>query len=186
MFDELVKVIESQLAEKPHVVVGITGFGGSGKTTLTKRLREYFAIPDAQVVYLDNIFAENHAGKLIFEDYDWPVITRLLEDVQDGDRLKYQGRGFLGEPIPFDQPLPKVVIIEGVRLFRPEVMDYFDTAVWIDCPPELATQRGEQRDRDDGNDEQHINRWRSEWLPKDQEYYTVYKPQELATFLYKN
>lgn len=186
MFDDLVKSIEQQLANKTLVVVGISGFGGAGKTTLANKLRDYFEISDGQVVRLDNIFAEDHQNKPIFEDYDWPVITSLLKSLTSSSRLAYNGRGFKGERMDFDDPMPRVVIIEGVRLFRPEVMPYFDIAVWIDIDPEEATRRGETRDREAGADEGHIERWRNEWLPKDQEYFDRYRPQEQATHLYTN
>lgn len=184
MFDNLTKKIEEGLHSKVPVVVGISGFGGAGKTTLANGLRDHFGIADAQVVRLDNIFAEDQANKPIFEDYDWPTIMQILKLAKRGDRLQYQGRGLLGERFDFDEPLPHVVIVEGVRLFRPDVMSYFDIAVWIDCPPDVATLRGEARDRANGLGEQHVGQWRTSWLPKSQYYFDTYKPKELATFLY--
>jgi uridine kinase len=185
VLNELVGRIEELLSEKNQVVVGVSGFGGSGKTELTKKLCEYFEISDGQIIHLDNLFSEDHQDKSIFEDYDWPVITNILKDVRTRKRLQYQGRGFDGETLSFDEPLPKIVIVEGVRLFRPEDITYFDIAVWIDCPLELATKRGEERDRKNGSDEKHIKRWKTEWEPKEKEYLNKYKPRELATFLYK-
>jgi len=185
MFDELIRQIEALTKEKNPVVVGISGFGGSGKTTLANQIRDYFKIENGQTVRLDNLFAENHKDKPIFEDYDWRVISKLLRDVRSAKRLQYQGRGFFGEAIPFDEPMPCVVIVEGVRLFRPESVDQFDIAVWIDASLEFATKRGEQRDKERGADEAHVKRWETEWAPKDKEYFDTYSPQKLATFLYK-
>lgn len=186
MIDELTQKIETLLMQRQPVVVGLSGFGGSGKTTLATKLRDHFKVTDAQVVHLDNLFAEDHGNKPLFEDYDWNTLSELLRNIQDTDRLVYIGRGFYGERVQFDEPMPPVVIVEGVRLFRPDVIGLFDLAVWIDIDPEVATQRGEARDRASGADADHVRRWRTEWLPKDQQYFDEYRPDQLATYKYSN
>jgi uridine kinase len=80
--------------------------------------------------------------------------------------------------------MPRVVIIDGVVLLRPEVMPFFDIAVWINCPLNIATERGKARDRAEGADEDHIKRWDREWTPKEEMYAATYHPEKLASFLY--
>lgn len=185
MFEDLIAQIDEKLSKKPHVIVAISGFGGAGKSTLAERLGEHYQVKRAQIVQLDNLFVEPPYGSGIFDDYDWPLITHIIEEVRQGKRLQYQGRGFLGERPIFNEPLPKVVIFEGVRLLRPEVMPNFDVTVWVDCPHNLALERGKERDRQQGADETHISRWDTEWGPLDDRYFDGYRPDRLATFLYK-
>jgi uridine kinase len=78
-----------------------------------------------------------------------------------------------------------VVIVEGIRLFRQELMSNFDLSVWIDCPPELALERAKARDLDQGHDEQYMKHWDTEWAPQNEEYYNTHHPDQLASFEYK-
>ncbi len=185
-FAELVTQIEKQLAKKPHAVVGISGFGGAGKSHLADQLRDHFKISDKQIVRIDHLYGPNHNGPGIFDQSDWPLLARILEDVHAGERLQYQGRNDKGESVHRDEALPKVVIVEGIRLLQPHLMPSFDISVWIDCPQELALKRTKARDRAQGDDEQTVSRWDTDWGPKDKKYYDTYRPNQLATFVYNN
>lgn len=184
MFNELTKQIQALLAEKPHVVVAITGFAGSGKSTLASKLADTFDVKDGQILRLDNFYAPTPRGNGLFDDYDWALVKTVLQDAQDSKSLHYVSRGFENDSSVFDEPLPKVVIIEGIQLFRKDFMHYFDIAVWIDCPLELALQRAKARDLSQGHDATYMKRWDTEWGPKNEEYFSAYHPDKLATFIY--
>lgn len=64
-------------------------------------------------------------------------------------------------------------------------MAQFDLSVWIDCPPELALSRAKARDLAQGADEAYMKRWDTEWGPKNKEYFDSYRPDRLASFIYK-
>ncbi len=184
-FDKLVAEIELLMKKRSHVIVAISGFGGSGKSHLTNRLRDYFNIKDNQIVRIDNLYGPNPNGPDIFDQSDWPLINLILKNAHAGKRLQYQGKDFMGKTLLFEEELPKVIIFEGIRLLQPKLMPRFDISVWIDCPQDIAMQRAKARDREQGEDEQTVGRWDSDWGPKDKEYFDTYHPTQLATFIYK-
>lgn len=185
MFDELVQQIVKFLAEKPHVLVAISGFGDAGKSHLADKLCDYFRVKNTQIVRVDNLYGQNPDGPGIFDQNDWALLARILKDARAGKKLQYQGKDFTGKHLHFNEELPKVVIFEGVRLLQPELIPNFDISVWIDCPQDFGMQRAKDRDRKQGENEKTISRWDTEWGPQDREYFNQCHPEQLATFIYK-
>jgi uridine kinase len=78
-----------------------------------------------------------------------------------------------------------ILIIEGVGLFRPELMKYFTFKIWMDCPIEEAIARGKKRDREEyGNPQDEL--WEGIWRENDMQYYETYKPKEAADVIIAN
>ncbi len=188
MSGELIAAIDSLRAERGRVVVAICGFGGSGKTTLANSLRDHYRLRERQVVHLDDFIVDRARGEGLLGGFDWGRLRDVLEDIRAGRRLSYRGTDFDGRPQAqrVEEELPEVVIVEGIRLLRPELSPYFDLQVWIDCPLELAAKRGRERDRADGADEAHLAVWDAEWIPKDAEYFATYRPDRLADLVLRD
>lgn len=184
-FQDLITRIKTIQNEKSHVVIAISGFGGAGKSSLADKLYKYFNIKESQVIRIDHLYGPNPTGPGIFDQTDWPLLTQILQNVRAGKKLSYQGKGYRGEVIDRDEELPKVVIVEGVRLLQPNLMQYFDLSVWIDCPHTVALERAKARDRGQGEIEETVALWDTDWGPKDAIYFDTYHPDKMASFLYE-
>ena len=182
-FKKLVSRIEQVAKNKPHIVTGITGYGGSGKSHLADRLRDHY---DNQVVRIDNLYGQNPNGPNILDQSDWNLIGDILQNSSAGKRIKYQGKDHNGNILFFDEDLPRVVIFEGIRLLQPRLNQYFDIRVWIDCPQDVAIERAKIRDRSQGENEKTVGKWDTDWGPKDKKYFDIFRPDKLANFIYKD
>lgn len=185
MYQELVDQIKPLLESQEVVVLAISGHGGSGKSTLAEKLATEFGVEDEHIVRTDNIHAKDYENaKGLFELHDWPIIMELLTNVRKNPQLEYKTRDWKGVEGSVGIVRPHLVILEGIRLFRPETLPYFDLSVWIDCPIDVATKRAIDRNREQGDSEAELALWDTRWVPEAMEYVEQVHPELIADFVY--
>lgn len=134
-------------------VVGISGHGGSGKSTQSEQLGSDLGLTPDQVVPTDCFYATAcgpNAG--MWEQHDWSMLEMLVKDV---------GR-------------------EGIRLFHERTRDWFDLAVWIDMDPLSAGARAKARNILQGDDQSELDLWDTKWIPEGHQYVAEVGPAHLA------
>lgn len=165
-------------------VVGISGHGGAGKSTLAARLMTDLGGTPDQVIRTDCFYAIGAGpGSGLFDLHDWPVLLDLLGRLRTSpaaSRLVYPVRTYDGAERSYHLPMPPVVVVEGIRLLRPETLGLMDLAVWIDLSPEVAGHRAVARNRQQGDSSDELDLWRTKWVPEGHDYSRLVRPETLA------
>ena len=168
-------------------IVGISGHGGSGKSTLSERLGSDRGLTPDQIVSTDCFYATWCGPDTgMWEQHDWSMLEMLIGDVRGvpvPDRLRYAYRWWTGETGVEDQPMPPVLIIEGIRLFHAGTRDWFDLAVWIDMDPLAAGARAKARNVLQGDDQSELELWDTKWIPEGHQYVAEVGPAHLADLI---
>lgn len=141
------------------LTIGIAGGTGSGKSTLTRRLREQFGERDVSVVNHDNYY--RHYDTLSYEErsrlnYDHPdafdtgLMVRHLKELRAGRPVECPIYDYTiynrAEATVTIQPAP-VVLVEGILLFTsPELCDLLDIKVFVDTDADVRILRRIIRD----------------------------------------
>ncbi|MCF6376524.1 hypothetical protein L2K70_02815 [Nocardioides KLBMP 9356] len=163
-------------------VVGISGHGGAGKSTLALRLAADLGITEEQVVATDAFHATTcgpDAG--MWEQTDWALVERVVRTAREGgERLRYDYRWWSGETGAEDHPMPVVLIVEGIRLFHDRTTNWFDLSAWIDMDADEAGARAVARNVLQGDDEAELALWDTKWIPEGRDYERLERPQERA------
>ena len=109
---------------------------------------------------------------------------QVLEPVAQGEEARYEEYDWDANTIVGWRSVPKSIylIVEGISLFHPDLLKYYDFTVWIDCPLDITARRGAARDRSDGVD--HDAYWFELWTPNEQEFFDKYHPDQVASFVY--
>lgn len=172
--------------EKP-LVIAISGFGGSGKSGYARLLAEKLSAP---IVGLDSFIKDkNLSGYSMWEIMDYKRLEREVlwpflntDGVFSYDYFDYN-KNIVDKIVSISTH--KILIVEGVGLFRPELLHYFGYKIWIDCPIELANERGKKRDREEYNNPQD-ELWDGVWKKNDMECFEAFKPKEIADLVVDN
>lgn len=184
-YDELLGRVRSLIAasDRPSVVA-IAGHGGAGKSTLALRLAADLDVHEDQVVGTDGLYARTDTERASMWDlHDWPALGDLLVEVREEPtptRLRYRYRWHDGQEGDVDEPMPPVVIVEGIRVIRPEMLPFYDLAVWIEMEPAIAAERAKTRNISQGDSQAELDLWDTKWVPEGVEYQRLVRPELLA------
>jgi uridine kinase len=163
-------------------VIAIDGIGTSGKTTLAAEMSRRLG---AEVVHMDDYF-------LPFEERDKTRMKGAMGNIE-WERLENEILGNLGKSTVLspaydcrsasygpdrEYDLSKTVIIEGVSSLRRELQDYYDLKLFLRITPDERLRRIERRDP-----EWKRRKWRSEWIPLEDAYFSAHRPEVSADFI---
>lgn len=184
---EIIDSIENLRRHSPAIVVGVSGFAGSGKSTLTRRLTA--SIEGSARVRGDD-FLDPQRSHQRSSDWDGVDRLRLRREVLDPYRQGRPGqfRRFdwgtrqLGPPEAI--PDAQVLLVDAIGLFHPELDGVFDFTIWVDLDLSTATERGKARDRKLGRN--HDRLWDEVWVPNDRDFALRFDPRATADCLFDN
>lgn len=164
--EKLWKEAERRLPEGG--VVGISGFGGAGKTVLAADIardkEKGVDKPGVQLVHVDDYL-------------DWP---KLKERNADWNGIDFDS--ILNAHIkPFKagtKPV-KYLVVEGIAIFQKGFVNNFDLKIWVDRTLDEAENQGRQRD----GAAQEL--WDNVWRKNDQDFFDKHDPKQYADILYR-
>lgn len=173
-FSDLLIATPKPMANRP-VLITVSGFGGSGKSTLSQKLKEN--LKEAEIISIDDFIID----RLSQRSDDWLGFdrerfrTQILKPAVNGfpfvwDEYNWKENKIIGKK-KIDI-LPKYLILEGCSLLHPNLMSYYDFAIWIDMPLKKATERGAARDRSWGLD--HDDLWKKLWMANELDFFNKY------------
>jgi len=184
-FDELLHAIDAVRAQRPRTVVGVSGFGGAGKSTLARRLVD--AVRGSARMRGDDFVDPSRAGE---RSADWSAVERmrLRSEVVDPFRAglpsTFRRYDWVTATLGPAEPLPAagVLVVDAVGLFHPDLDGTLDLRVWVDVGLDVATLRGKARDHRSGKD--HDRLWDDVWTPNERDFADRFHPRETADVRY--
>lgn len=166
------------------VVVGVSGFCGSGKSTLTRAL--VGRLPGAVRMRGDDFLdpALSHA-----RSDDWSGVDRVrlrdtvLEPFRASAGGSFRRYDWSARGLGRAERLPggEVLVVDLIGLFHPETLPSVDLTVWCDLDLETAAVRGQHRDRVLGRDHERL--WNDVWVPNERDFAARFDPRAAAAVL---
>lgn len=178
--EEIERLLQS---DKMPILVAIDGHAASGKTTLGYYLAEMF---ECNLFHMDDFFLQNDqrteerlnevGGNVDYERFQKEVLASILKRENVGYRpFSCKTRTILEtKEIPFK----RLNIIEGSYSQHPYFGGVFDLKVFTEIAEEEQMERIRQR-----NGEAMLERFVSEWIPKENAYFEKFKIKEASLII---
>ena len=140
------------------ILIGIAGGTGSGKTTLTRHLKEHFG--DSVTVISHDSYYKRQAGKTYEEralvNYDHPsafdtdLLIQHLQELKAGQAVQCPVYSYV-EHNRTDETVTvypnKVIIVEGILIFQnPTLREMFDIKIFVETDADVRILRRALRD----------------------------------------
>ena len=175
-------LIGDRLRENGRFVIAIDGRCAAGKTTLAQSLGEEFG---GSVIHMDDFFLREEqrtptrlaeiGGNVDRERFAEEVLKPLMRKEEFSYRPYSCRDGRLGDPVPI--PRDGLVLVEGSYSLHPEFGRYYDLSLFLDVSPEEQMKRLERRSPE------KLERFRTEWIPKEEAYFRAFSVGEKCDML---
>ena len=184
-FRSLVEKIIDCHKTKGRAFIAVSGLGGSGKTTLSKKLIEH--IPGSTIIHVDDFYkteeerSQTHGSEEIISNcFDWDRMDKVFGNVRAGRGVCYQKYNWeknIREGWVEMDP-QSITILEGIYCLQDRFLPHYDLAVWVDAPRDIRMQRVLKRDPE------WKHPWWNLWMDQDDRYVAAEKPHEKAHLIY--
>lgn len=183
------------------VRVGIDGVDAAGKTTLADSLAAYLKAQDKPIIRASVDSFHNpksiryQKGRNSPEGYyedsfnNQAIIDNLLSPLGESGGLKHKKTIFdskTNQKVAAPTETAKadsILIMDGVFLFRPELIRYWDLKIFLEVNFEKVIVRAKNRD---GSAQEILDRYRRRYIPGQQLYLRDAKPAEKADLVIDN
>src|SRR5579863_3829467 len=120
-FDELVESIKKTRRKHNTFLIGIDGFGGSGKSTVAQKLKE--ELENVTIVEMDDFYIHS----LKRTDY-LRVNKQVLQPLGDNRTAFYQRYDWKSDRLAewHEITIGGIVVVEGVFSTHPDIADSYD------------------------------------------------------------
>ena len=141
------------------IIIGIAGGTGSGKTTLTERLRDHFGQNEVSVINHDSYYKRHdelpydERCKLNYDhpdSFDTELMVQHLQALRRGEAVEVPVYNYAihnrSDQTITVRPAP-VIIVEGILIFAsPELCELMDLKVFVDTDADVRILRRIVRD----------------------------------------
>lgn len=166
--------------DRPRILVGIDGPGGTGKSTLAALLAA--AIADTAVVHVDDFYLpsalQGSRDGQVGLAFDLPRLAdQVIKPAALGHAVRYQRYDWPTDALAewIDIPGGAPVIVEGVFCLHAHLRDAYTYTIFCRATPQVRLRRGLERDG-----ERARQRWLEEWMPAEDTYVAQERPDAAA------
>lgn len=207
--DKLLRLLAKQILgiqKNLPVLVGIDGVDASGKTTLANELAEYLKDSNRNIIRtsIDGFHnpekvryaqGRDSAKGYYYDSFNYQAITSLLLDPLSSGKLEYQTANFDyrvdSELVSSTQQATNdsILIMEGVFLFRPELVRYWDFKIFLDVDFKFTLQRALKRQAEKdhlGSEQQIIDKYNNRYIAGQKLYFREANPKTKADIIIDN
>ena len=205
---ELIKYLADVIlnAKRHHPVrVGIDGVDASGKTTLANSLADYLKSQNVDIIRASIDGFHNpksiryQKGRNSPEGYykdsfnNQAIINNLLAPLGENGNLQYK-KAIFDFKTDSEVVLPiqtanedSILIMDGVFLFRPELLNYWDLKIFVEADFKTTVSRATKRDGYYlGSEQEILDKYNQRYVPGQQLYFQEARPQEKADIIIEN
>ncbi|MEI7497856.1 MAG: hypothetical protein WCK11_01060 [Candidatus Falkowbacteria bacterium] len=194
------------ISKSSAVLVGIDGASTAGKTTMAAELESKLKESGRNVIKVTIDGFNNPRSTRYAKGANSPegfykdsynneiIINELLKPLSEG-KLEYKPAHFsVDNDTELNLPTEiatkdSIILIEGIFLFRPELVKYFDYKIFIEIDLEESKKRAINRPVGKhriGSEEEITKRYDNRYIPGQIMYYEEAKPHDVADVIIDN